>query len=167
MIRYGAALALILAGAGTSAAGPGRAGDAPLVHRLFDANHCLERIERSEMRGTVVFRWGCGAARMITMSCVHDPAGYHGLGPRFARPGWHCNYPLPVLEDSGRASDVAVGDVSGPAVWAACFVAEYGDFAAREKPYHRTRCWRALRDVGRAVNRDGLDPAAVARGILP
>lgn len=161
------ALGSILPCCGAAGQDGSRPGDAPLAHRLFDANRCLERIERSPQTGTVVFHWGCGAARMIAMSCVHDRAGYPGLGPHFARPGWHCNHPLPVLDEVGRASDVAVGDVAGRAVWAACFVAGYGDFESRKKPYHGTPCWRALRGIGRAVNRTRRSPGEVAPDILP
>ncbi|HEX9808842.1 MAG TPA: hypothetical protein VGC25_04470 [Alphaproteobacteria bacterium] len=163
-----AVLFLVIAGAPAAGAAPRPPDGKPLAHPLFDANHCLEGIARRPVRGTVEFRWGCGEARMVTMSCVNDRAGYHGLGPGFARPGWHCNHPLPVMAQGGaRASDVAVGDVAGEAVWAACFVAEYGDFAAREKPYHATPCWRALRAIGEAVNRDGLSPVEAARGLAP
>ena len=162
-------LALMIGWGGVSAAGPGFKNAQPIDHPLFNANHCLRRIERLIDKGTVVLHWKCGAAKLITMSCVHDRTGYGGLGPRFARPGWHCNYPLPVLADDRgeRASDVAVGDVSGPAYWAACFVASYGDFASRQKPYHRTPCWQALRGIHRAVRRDGRSPAAAARDLLP
>ncbi|NIQ95112.1 MAG: hypothetical protein GWN87_13565, partial [Desulfuromonadales bacterium] len=87
--------------------------------------------------------------------------GYHGLGPDFARPGWHCNYPLPVLiEDDGeRASDVAVGDVRGAVFWAACRVESYGDVTKRIKPYHNAPCWKALRVISDTVRATGRDPA--------
>ena len=164
-----AALALGIGWGAASAAVSGPADGQPIVHRLFDANHCLGRIQRRADRGTVVFNWKCGKARLITMSCVMDRAGYQGLGRRFARPGWHCNYPLPVPIGPGaeRAGDVAVGDVGGYAYWAACFVSSYGDFASRQKPYHRTPCWRAMRDIWQAVRRHGRNPAAVARDLLP
>ena len=167
VITIAVALVLVMV-SGAAWAGPGRAEGGPITHRLFDANHCLDRIQRRAGKGTVVFYWKCPEAKMITMSCVMDRAGYPGLGPRFARPGWHCNYPLPVPGGPGeeRAGDVAVGDVTGQAHWAACFVASYGDFAAREKPYHRTPCWRAMRDITQAVRRHGRDPAAVARELL-
>ena len=164
-----AILTLIIGWGAASASGSGLTDAQPITHPLFDANHCLRRIERLVDKGTVVLHWNCGKDKLITMSCVYDRTGYGGLGPQFARPGWHCNYPLPVLADDRgeRASDVAVGDVSGPASWAACFVASYGDFSSRHKPYHRTPCWRALRKIGRAVRRDGRSPAEVARDLLP
>ncbi len=147
---------------------PGVEDGEPITHRLFDANHCLGRIQRRADRGTVEFHWKCATAKMITMACVFDGAGYPGLGQQFARPGWHCNYPLPIATGAGeeRAGDVAVGDVTGKAYWAACFVASYGDFASREKPYHRTGCWRAMRDITRAVRQHRRDPALVARELL-
>ena len=162
-------LALMIGWGAASAAGPGLTDAQPITHPLFNANHCLRRIERLVDKGTVVLHWNCGEAKLITMSCVYDRTGYGGLGPRFARPGWHCNYPLPVLADDRgeRASDVAVGDVTGPAYWAACFVASYGDFSSRRKPYHRTPCWRALREIGRTVGRGGRSPPEAARDLLP
>ena len=163
------ALVLIIGWGAAAAVASGPADGEPITHRLFDANHCLGNIQRRADKGTVEFHWKCGRAKMITMSCVMDRAGYQGLGPRFARPGWHCNYPLPIAVGPGeeRAGDVAVGDVTGKAYWAACFVAGYGDFASREKPYHRTPCWRAMRDISRAVGQHGRDPTAVARELLP
>lgn len=161
------ALVLGLGPVSANASGPRDA--EPIPHRMFDANHCLKGIERSARTSTVVMRWGCGRAKFISMSCVFDRSGYGGLGPKFAKPGWHCNYPLPVLAEDGgkRASDLAVGDVSGAVYWAACFVASYGAFATRDKPYHRTPCWKALRDIGRAVKRSGRNPADVAGDLLP
>lgn len=169
VLRKAAAFALVFGLGSVSASASGPTGAEPIPHPMFDANHCLTGIERSARTSTVVMRWGCGTARFISMSCVFDRSGYGGLGPKFAKPGWHCNYPLPVLAEDGgeRASDLAVGDVSGAVYWAACFVASYGDFAARDKPYHRTPCWKALRDIGRAVKRSGRSPADVAGDLLP
>ncbi len=169
-LRWLPAMLTLIIGWGAAPAGGSGLSDArPIIHPLFDANHCLRKIERLVGKGTVVLHWNCGKAKLITMSCVYDRTGFGGLGPRFARPGWHCNYPLPVLADERgeRASDVAVGDVGGPAYWAACFVASYGEFASRAKPYHRTPCWQALREIGRAVRRDGRSPAEAARDLLP
>jgi hypothetical protein len=98
----------------------------PIDHPLFDANHCLTDIQPSREESAVEFHWGCAEKKLITISCVFDRTGYLGLGPRFARPGWHCNHPLPVLEDENghRISDVAIGDPHGRSVWAACAVAD-------------------------------------------
>lgn len=162
----------LVAGVGCGALALGASGfkeAQPIVHRLFDANHCLQRIERSEPTRTVVMHWGCGAEKMISMTCVYDRLGYQGLGPEFARSGWHCNYPLPVLVDEwgSRASDVAVGDVGGPVYWAACFVSDYGAFDARVKPYHGSGCWKALRRIGEAVRRQRSSPAEAVRTLPP
>ena len=138
-------------------------------HPLFDANSCLTDIEPSRGGSVVEFHWGCAEREIITISCVFDRTGYLGLGPSFARPGWHCNYPLPVLEDEkgDRISDVAIGDPHGRSVWAACVVTDLGDFAARVKPYHGTACYRAMIKIERAVNRTGRHPSEVADEILP
>ncbi len=142
---------------------------APIAHAAFDANHCLAAIRPSEQDSAVEFHWDCADSKLITMSCVFDRSGYMGLGPEFARPGWHCNHPLPVLEDGNglRISDVAVGDVHGRAVWAACMVADFGDVGSRVKPYHGTACYRAMIAIGGAVNRTGRDPLAVAAEVVP
>ena len=164
-----AGLVLALSGAAmTPATGAEPAGTA-IDHRLFDANHCLTDIRPSREESAVEFHWGCKESKLLTLSCVLDRSGYLGLGPRFARPGWHCNHPLPVIEDEKgrRISDVAVGNPDGPAVWAACAVADLGDFATRPKPYHRTRCYGAMIAIGKAVNGAGRDPRAVAAEILP
>ncbi len=164
-----AGLMLALSGAAmTAAIGAEPAGTA-IDHVFFDANHCLTAIRPARAESAVEFHWGCKESRLITLSCVLDRTGYLGLGPRFARPGWHCNHPLPVLADETgrRISDVAVGDLDGPAVWAACAVADLGDFASRPKPYHGTACYRAMIAIGKAVNGTGRDPQAVAAEILP
>ncbi len=129
------AMALVLVlGVGWGAASaeapgaPGVEDGEPITHRLFDANHCLGKIQRRADRGTVEFHWKCATAKMITMACVFDG--------------------------------------TGKAYWAACFVASYGDFASREKPYHRTGCWRAMRDITRAVRQHRRDPGLVARELL-
>ncbi len=141
----------------------------PIDHPLFDANPCLTDIQPSGEESAVEFHWGCAEKKLITISCVFDRTGYLGLGLSFARPGWHCNHPLPVLEDErgDRISDVAIGDPHGRSVWAACVVVDLGDFAARVKPYHGTACYRAMIKIKRAVNRTGRDPSAVAAEILP
>jgi len=141
----------------------------PIDHPLFDANPCLTDIQRLRQGSVVEFHWGCAEKKLITISCVFDRTGYLGLGPSFARPGWHCNYPLPVLEDEkgDRISDVAIGDPHGRSVWAACVVTDLGDFAARVKPYHGTACYRAMIKIERAVNRTGRHPSEVADEILP
>ncbi|MCH8095512.1 MAG: hypothetical protein IID53_00345 [Proteobacteria bacterium] len=164
-----AGLMIALSGAAmTPAAGAEPAGTA-IDHALFDANHCLTGIRPSGEESAVEFHWGCAKMKLITISCVFDRAGYLGLGPRFARPGWHCNHPLPVLADETgrRISDVAVGDPGGPAVWAACAVADLGEFASRRKPYHRTACYRAMIAIGKAVNGTGRDPQMVADELPP
>ena len=142
---------------------------APLVHAPFDANDCLKAIRPSPMKSSVEFHWGCPKKKLLTLSCVFDRAGYQGLGPDFARPGWHCNHPLPVLADESgrRLSDVAVGDVLGHVVWAACAVTDLGDFAMRIKPYHSTACYRVMMRIKSVVNRTGRDPVAVAAEIIP
>ena len=165
------ALAGLLLAVGASAipaAGAEPAG-APIGLKLFDANHCLIDIRPSREERAVEFRWGCADSRLITISCVFDRTGYPGLGARFTRPGWHCNHPLPVLEDETgqRISDVAVGDPLGRSVWAACVVADLGAFAARVKPYHGTACYRSMIAIGAEVNRTGRDPRAVAAEMLP
>ena len=164
-----AGLMIALSGAAiTPATGAEHAGTA-LVHAFFDANHCLTAIRPSPADSAVEFHWGCAKMKLITISCVFDRAGYRGLGPRFARPGWHCNHPLPVLADGTgrRISDVAVGDPGGPAGWAACAVADLGDFASRRKPYHRTPCYRGMIAIGKAVNGTGRDPQMVADELPP
>ncbi|UCH74634.1 MAG: hypothetical protein JSU82_01905 [Rhodospirillales bacterium] len=162
-------LIVVLFVAGPTASALAEPAGAPIDHALFDANHCLTEIRASVEESAVEFHWGCPETELITISCVFDRTGYLGLGPDFARPGWHCNHPLPVLEDEDgrRISDIAVGDPHGRSVWAACAVAELGDFAARAKPYHGTACYRAMIAIKTAVNRDGRDPAAVAADILP
>lgn len=141
--------------------------DAPLDHPLFDANHCLAGVTRQA--GSVEFHWGCPGKHLITIACVFDGAGYTGPGPGPARPGWHCNHPLPVLEDEHgrRISDVAVGDSGGRAVWAACVTAGLGRFADPVKPYHGTPCHRAMLGIKEAVNTGGQDPWAAAAGLPP
>ena len=164
-----AGLLLAFSGAAmTPATGAEPAGTA-IDHAFFDANHCLTAIRPARRERAVEFHWGCAKRRLITISCVLDRSGYLGLGPRFARPGWHCNHPLPVLADETgrRISDVAVGDPDGPAVWAACAVADLGDFASRPKPYHKTPCYRAMIAIGKAVNDTGRDPRMVADELLP
>ena len=52
-------------------------------------------------------------------------------------------------------------------MWAACAVADLGDFASRVKPYHGTPCYRALIAIGKAVNGTGRHPQAVADELLP
>ncbi len=162
-------LMVVLFVLGPAAAAVAEPAGAPIDHALFDANHCLTDIRPSREESAVEFHWGCAEKKLITISCVFDRTGYLGLGPGFARPGWHCNHPLPVLadEDGRRISDVAVGDPQGRSVWAACAVADLGDFAARAKPYHETACYRAMIRIKTAVNRDGRDPAAAAAEILP
>ena len=142
---------------------------APLAHAPFDANDCLKAIRPSPAESSVEFHWGCPKKKLVTMSCIFDRAGYQGLGPDFARPGWHCNYPLPVLTDQNgrRVSDVAVGDVRGRAVWAACAVTDLGDFAVPSKPYHSSACYRLMMRIKSVVNRTGRDPAAVAAEVIP
>ncbi len=162
-----------LAPPGAAFAGPGaggtgggattETGDAPLDHPLFDANHCLAGVTRQA--GAVEFHWGCPEKHLITIACVFDGAGYPGS----AGPGWHCNHPLPVLEDEHgrRISDVAVGDSGGRAVWAACATAGLGRFADPVKPYHGTPCHRAMLGIKEAVNSGVQDPRAAAAGLPP
>ena len=163
--------ALLFAACAAVAAPSVRAGPAgtPIAHVLFDANHCLTDIRPSRADGAVEFHWGCAGTNLVTISCVFDRTGYLGLGPGFARPGWHCNHPLPVLDDASgrRISDVAVSDPRGRPVWAACAVADLGDFAARDKPYHATPCYRAMIQIATAVNRTGRNPRAMAAEVLP
>ena len=160
-----AALALSAGLAPPAAGGGARAdpGDAPLDHPLFDANHCLAGVTR--LAGSVEFRWGCPAKHLITIACVFDGTGYPGPG----RPGWHCNHPLPVLEDEHgrRISDVAVGSTGGRAVWAACAVSGLGRFQDPVKPYHGSRCHRAMLGIKEAVNAGGRDPGRAAAEITP
>lgn len=146
-----------------------RSNGKPIAHALFDANGCLDAVRPVPWDSTIEFHWSCPAQELVTISCVFDRFGYHGLGPEFAEPGWHCNHPLPVLEDEegARISDVAIGDTRGRYVWAACAVDGLGDFAERVKPYHGTACYRALIGIKRAVNREGRDPEAAAAEILP
>lgn len=152
-------------------AAPARAEPAglPIDNPLFDANHCLIDVQPSREENAVAFRWGCPEKKLITLSCVFDRTGYLGLGRRFARPGWHCNHPLPVFPDEKgmRISDVAVSDPQGLPVWAACAVADLGGFAARVKPYHGTRCYRAMIRISATVNRTGKDPRVVAAELPP
>ncbi len=172
-VRVGARYlaAAVLAACAAPAAPGARAGPAgtPIAHPLFDANHCLTDIRPSRTESAVEFHWGCAGKNLVTISCVFDRTGYLGLGPEYARPGWHCNHPLPVLEDEAgrRISDVAASDPQGPPVWAACTVPDLGDFATREKPYHATPCYRALIEIAATVNRTGRDPRAVAAEVLP
>ena len=166
---FASAALLALSGAAiTPATGAEPAGTA-IDHALFDANHCLTDIRPSREESAVEFHWGCAGIKLITISCVLDRTGYLGLGPRFARPGWHCNHPLPVLADETgrRISDVAISDPGGPAVWAACAVADLGEYASRPKPYHRTECYRAMIAIGKTVNGTGRHPDAVADEIVP
>ncbi len=162
---------LLLAICAAAATGAARAEPAgtPIDHPLFDANHCLSEIRPSREASAVEFHWGCPERNLVTISCVFDRTGYLGLGPEYARPGWHCNHPLPVLDDENgrRISDVAVSEPRGRPVWAACAVADLGDFAARDKPYHATPCYRAMIQIATAVNRTGRDPRAVAAEVLP
>ncbi len=162
-------LLLAVCAAATTPSARAEPGGTPIDHPLFDANHCLTDIQPSREESAVEFHWGCAEKTLITIYCVIDRTGYLGLGPRFARPGWHCNHPLPVQEDEKghRISDVAIGDPHGRSVWAACAVADLGNFAARVKPYHGTACYRAMIRIGKAVNRAGRDPGAVAAEILP
>ena len=127
----------------------------PIVYAPFDANHCLTGIRPSREESAVEFHWGCAGKNLITISCVFDRTGYQGLGPGFARPGWHSNHPLPALaDDDGRPrSDVAVADLGG--------------FAVREKPFHRPACWRAMIRIKNTVNRTGRAPAAAAAESVP
>lgn len=163
----GVTLTVCVAAVGTTA----RAETAglPIDHPLFDANHCLIDIQPSREESGVAFRWGCPEKKLITLSCVFDRTGYLGLGPRFARPGWHCNHPLPVLPDEQgmRISDVAVSAPKGLPVWAACAVADLGDFVGRVKPYHGTACYRAMSRISGTVNRTGRNPRVVAAEIPP
>jgi hypothetical protein len=121
------------------------------------------------MNSALEFHWGCPSKKLLTLSCVLDRTGYQGLGPDFARPGWHCNHPLPVRADETgrRLSDVAVGDVHGNAVWAACAIADLGSFGAPVKPYHSTTCYRVMLRIKNVVNRTGRAPAAVAAESIP
>ncbi len=161
---------LLFAACAAAATLPARAepSGTALAYPLFDANRCLTGLRTLHEEGTVEFIWGCAEKKIITISCVFDRAGYSGLGPRFARPGWHCNHPLPVLGDekADRVSDVAVGDPRGRSVWAACAVPDLGEFAARVKPYHGTACYRAMIGIGAAVSRTGRHPAEVAAEFL-
>ncbi len=138
----------------------------PVANRLFDANHCMERIVPSG--DGVAFHWGCGDRKLVSMECVYDAAGFRDLAPTFAPRGWHCNRPLPkiAIEGNGRIGDVAVRSVGDGVAWAACFVESYGDFATREKPYHGTACYRALMRLHEEVNRTQRNPGEVAREIL-
>ena len=167
--RFLPSLLLAVCAAATTAAARAEPAGTPIDHPLFDANHCLTDIQPSREESAVEFHWGCAEKKLITISCVRDRTGYLGLGPRFARPGWHCNHPLPVLADETgrRISDVAISDPGGPAVWAACAVADLGEFASRPKPYHRTECYRAMIAIGKAVNGTGRHPDAVAGELLP
>ena len=164
-----AGLMLALSGAATTPATGGEPAGTAIDHALFDANHCLTAIRPSRGESAVEFHWGCAKMKLITISCVFDRTGYLGLGPRFARPGWHCNHPLPVLADETgrRISDVAISDPDGPAVWAACAVTDLGDFASRPKPYHGTACYGAMIAITGVVNDTGRDPQMVADELLP
>ena len=68
-----------------------------------------------------------------------------------------------LLDEAGRRiSDVAASDPQGLPVWAACAVADLGDFEARVKPYHGTPCYLAMTRIGGIVNRTGRNPRVVA-----
>ena len=165
--RRAGGIVLAIFGACAGAAAWAEPAATPIDHPLFDANHCLTEIQRAAADGAVRFHWGCPKLKLITISCVYDGTGYLGLGRAFAQPGWHCNHPLPVLPDAQglRVSDVAVGEPQGAPVWAACAVAELGEFSVREKPYHRSACYRALLRISRTVNRTGRSPREVAAEI--
>ena len=139
-----------------------------IEHHLFDANHCMEKTETYPSGDGVDFHWGCGDQKYITMECVVDRAGFRDMGPQYSPPGWHCNWPLPVLKLDGviRIADVAVGRAGGEVAWAGCFVHSYGDFSSPEKPYHRTACYRALVKIHRIVNQTQRDPNKVAEELL-
>lgn len=139
-----------------------------IEHRLFDANLCMEKTKTFRSGDGVDFYWGCGDQKYITMECVVDRTGFRELGPQFSPPGWHCNWPLPVLKLDGvnRIADVAVGSVDGEIAWAGCFVHSYGDFSSREKPYHQTACYRGLVKIHRIVNQTKRDPNEVASEVL-
>jgi hypothetical protein len=139
-----------------------------IEHHLFNANHCMEKIRTTPSGDGVDFYWGCGDQKYITMECVVDRAGFRELGPQFSPPGWHCNWPLPVLKLDGinRIADVAVGSVGGEMAWGGCFVHSYGDFGSREKPYHQTACYRALVKIHRIVNQTRRNPNNVAKEVL-
>jgi len=137
-------------------------------HRLFDANHCMERIETSPARDSIEFFWGCGDKKYITMECAVDRQGYRHLAPQYPTAGWHCNRPLPVLKIDGinRIADVSVGGVGKRVAWAGCFVDSYGDFNSREKPYHKTACYRALKRIQNIVNQTQRDPNEAVKELL-
>ena len=137
-------------------------------HRLFDANHCMEKTQTWPTGDGVDFYWGCGDRKYITMECVYDRTGFRNFGPQYPPAGWHCNRPLPVLRLDGvnRIADVAVGSVGGKAAWAACFVDSYGDFKSRKKPYHNTACYHALERIQKMVNHTQRDPNEVAIELL-
>ena len=139
----------------------------PIDNRLFDANHCLERITVSPLGDRIDFHWGCGDEKYITMECAID-RHYQRPAPSQSSDGWHCNRPLPVLKLDGvnRIADVAVGSVGKKTAWAGCFIDSYGDFDAREKPYHKTACYRALVRIQRIVNQTQRDPNDIAKELL-
>jgi hypothetical protein len=140
---------------------------AEIDNRLFDANHCMEKIKIAPSGDGIDFYWGCGDKKYITMECAVD-RHYQRLTPRYPAAGWHCNRPLPVLKLDGvnRIADVAVGGVGEKAAWAGCFIDSYGDFNAREKPYHKTACYRALERIQSIVNQTQRDPHDVAKELL-
>jgi len=136
-------------------------------HPLFDANHCLERIQTTPSGDTVEFYWGCGEKKYLTMECVYDKAGYQDLRPDYSAAGWHCNWPLPTLRLDGvsRIADVAVRSAGDEVAWAACFVESYGDVNSPKKPYHDTACYRALLRIHTIVNQTQRDPREVAKNL--
>ncbi len=169
-VRYNLTLAITLLVVFISQALGGTSSDAGEIDNpLFDANHCMERTKTFPSGDGVDFYWGCGEQKYITMECVIDRAGFQDLGPHYSPPGWHCNWPLPVVKLDGvhRIADVAVGSVGGEMAWAGCFVLSYGDFSSRQKPYHHTACYRALEKIHTIVNQTQRDPNEVVREVLP
>ena len=140
----------------------------PIGNRLFDANHCMEVAGIDPIGVRVVFYWGCGDRKIVSMECVYDGMGYRDIASALAPEGWHCNRPLPKIRLGGphRVGDVAVRSVGGKATWAGCFVDSYGDFDSRENPYHGTACYRALLQIQTTVNRTQRSPSEVAKEIL-
>lgn len=128
----------------------------------------MDKIKFSPLGDGIDFYWGCGDKKYITMECAVDKHGYQHLDSQYPTAGWHCNRPLPVLKLDGvnRISDVSVVRAGGKAAWAGCFVGGYGDFNSREKPYHKTECYRALRRIQSIVNQTQRDPNEVAKELL-
>ncbi len=144
------------------------ANSSEIDHLLFDANHCLQRVQTAPSGESVEFYWGCGEKKYVTMECVYDKEGYLDLGLQYLSAGWHCNWPLPTLRLDGvsRIADVAVRSAGDEVAWAACFVESYGDFNSRKKPYHDTACYRALQRIHTIVNQTQRDPREVAKDLL-